>query len=352
MQKINLEFSDKNYSIYIDRGFLNKIPQLIYQSFQYRKVMIITDENVGELYLEAFKAAFSCEVSTYIIEAGEQSKSLSVAEKIFHHLSLENISRKDCIVALGGGVVGDLAGFVASTYLRGIDFVQVPTSLLAQVDSSVGGKVAVNIPLGKNLVGSFYQPKAVYIDCDVLKTLDKRELKSGMAEIIKYACIYDETLLSLLEKYDLDTIHEVLENIIKTCVIIKAEIVRIDEKESGLRMILNYGHTIGHGIEKYFNLKRFNHGESVAIGMMYMAYMDQNKIEYQRILKVLKRYELIEKPKFELDKIMSFIQNDKKSLGSHIQIIRLDAIGKAYIEKVTFTWLKEQIGDLYEKCTD
>lgn len=350
MQKINLDFSDKKYTIHIGKDFLNDIPSMIESSFHYDKVMIITDRTVGGLYLKNFQNAFSCDTSSIIVEAGESSKSLNVAANIYDQLSNNRISRKDCIIALGGGVVGDLAGFIASTYLRGIDFIQIPTTLLAQVDSSVGGKVGINTSMGKNLVGSFYQPKAVYIDYGTLDTLAFREIKSGMAEVIKYACIYDYDFFEKLESYSLNSIKNHYKTIIERCIQIKSYVVKIDEKEAGLRMILNYGHTIGHGIEKYYDLSVYNHGESVGIGMMYMAYIDKENIESKRLLDLLDQYQLLRKPDFEINRMMSYLLNDKKSIANKVNLIRLSKIGKAYIEEVTFEWLKEKVGEIYEVC--
>lgn len=351
MQEINLELSDNNYNIFIGNDYFNEIPHMIEQSFSYQRLYIISDKNVSELYLNNWIEHFNCEIYTYIIEPGENSKSLSVLGDIYSDLAIQNITRKDAIIALGGGVVGDLAGFAAATYLRGIDFIQVPTSLLAQVDSSVGGKVAVNIKEGKNLVGNFYQPKAVYIDVKTLETLNIREIKSGLAEVIKYGCIYDLEFYRFLKQLNIESLKDHYEKIITKCVEIKAEYVRLDEKEASYRMHLNFGHTIGHGIEKYFDFKRFNHGESVAIGMFLMIKMDVylSKLGHDVLddfEELLANFEMEYKVNVNVDEIFKYIVNDKKSTGNSINIIRLKSIGNSYIECVDINWFRDILREL------
>lgn len=264
----------------------------------YDEVLIISDENVyfhqGNEFIKNINAKI---VYEYIVLAGEESKSLEVYEKIINYCKKINLSRKSLIIALGGGVVGDLAGFVASTYMRGIDVVQVPTSLLAQVDSSIGGKTAINLGNIKNIIGSFYQPKLTYINIDSLKTLPYEEFIDGMAEVIKYGVIYDYNILNYLienKDYILNRESDYLYYIVKRCAQIKAEVVERDEKESGLRKILNFGHTFGHGVEK---LLEISHGKAVSIGMS-MAFklaLDENMIDkeyYDKLLNILKMYNL------------------------------------------------------------
>lgn len=349
MQKIKLDLKENSYDVFIDSGYFNDIPTMINDSFSYHKVTIITDDHVSELYLEQIKKEFSklnviC--SEYIIPHGETSKSIEMLTNIYSHLIEHNMTRTDAIIALGGGVVGDLAGFAAATYLRGIDFIQIPTTLLSQVDSSVGGKVAVNLPQGKNLVGNFYHPSAVYIDTEVLNTLEKREFISGMAEVIKYASIKDKSLFDILISHDLDSIYSVIEEIIVKCVQTKADIVMKDEKESYERMLLNYGHTVGHAIEKYYDYQKYNHGEAVGQGMLYMlkaslkaALIDKHT--YDSLVELLGVYGLLFEETYPLDILMTYIKNDKKSVKDKINIVLIKTIGESYIEKVTYDYLEK-----------
>jgi 3-dehydroquinate synthase len=242
---------------------------------------------------------------------------------------------------MGGGVVGDMGGFVASTYLRGIPFIQIPTTLLSQVDSSIGGKVAVNLPEGKNLVGSFYHPNAVFIDTEALDTLDTRVFNDGMSEVIKYGCIKDNELFNKLLNYkDIAELKENLEDIIFNCCYIKKLVVEADEKETGERMLLNFGHTIGHAIEKYFNYKEYTHGEAVAIGMnLISALAEKDGLTEagtnEVIKKILIKYCLpLEVKNLDTNKIIDTIKLDKKNIEKDLNIILLNRIGDSYIHKL------------------
>lgn len=344
MQKISVDLGDKKYEIFIDSNLLEKIPRMIKEKFSHSKYLIVTDENVSELYLNELEQYFiklDMKVIHHVIPAGEMSKSIFELEKIYDALAINNLTRNDAIIAFGGGVVGDLSGFAASTYLRGVDFIQIPTTLLAQVDSSVGGKVAINLKHGKNLAGNFYQPKAVYIDIDILNTLPEREFKSGLAEIIKYACIGDERLFNLLFSYkDNSAFKRDLTKIIKKCLEIKVKYVVEDEKESHLRMHLNFGHTVGHGIEMYFNYIKYNHGEAVSIGMSYilagatkLGLVDP--VVNEKVQNLLKKYNMpISCDINDTHRLMSYIKNDKKSEGDFINIVLLNKIGDSYIYKI------------------
>lgn len=241
--------------------------------------VIVTDENVASVHLDAVRRAFTragCHTLDIVVPAGEKEKNLGRLEWLCERMVGAGIDRAGLVVALGGGVVGDLAGFAAATYMRGIEFVQIPTSLLAQVDSSVGGKVAVNLPSGKNLVGAFHQPRAVFIDPATLRTLPEREFVSGMAEVIKCGVIGDEMLFHFLQE-NVASIRaremSALENVVGRCVRLKADIVEKDEREAGLRMVLNYGHTIGHALEAAARYEALRHGEAVALGMRCAAEM-------------------------------------------------------------------------------
>ena len=268
MEIIKVNLSNRSYHIEIGKEILKEID---FRQFGASKYGIITDSNVKKLYgedLQKFIQNQGLEVELFDFSAGENSKNWEVAGEIGRELVKKGFDRNSMIIALGGGVVGDLAGFVASLYERGIDYVQIPTTLLAQVDSSIGGKTGVNIPEGKNLFGSFYQPKAVFIDVEFLKTLPEEEMRNGLAEIIKYGMIRDSELFKYLEKNYSDRTDEFYLRIIKNSCQIKAKIVEQDEKEKERRKILNYGHTIGHAIESAQGYK-ISHGRAIALGMVY-----------------------------------------------------------------------------------
>lgn len=272
MKTLTIQLNNCSYNIYISQDSFATIGEELKKTFsRNKKVFVITDENVdalyGDLLLEKLvEQDFVTE--KFVIAPGEKSKSLLTLPAIYESLAKFKLTRSDLIIALGGGVVGDLAGFVAATFLRGVPYVQIPTSLLAQIDSSIGGKVAVDLPAGKNLVGSFYHPSAVFIDPNMLKTLPKKYFSDGMGEVIKYGCIKDKKLFEqLVALPTAEKIWQELESIIYNCCDIKRQIVERDEKDTGERMILNFGHTIGHALEQFYDYGRFSHGEAVAIGM-------------------------------------------------------------------------------------
>ena len=276
MKRINVALGERSYPIYIGYNIFSQLPKLL-QGIK-GKGIIVTDHTVKRLWgprIERILRKSGLKMPIFSIKPGEASKSLDTAERIYHFLLKNGIDRKGFIIAIGGGVVGDLAGFVAANYMRGISVVQIPTTLMAQVDSSIGGKTGVNLNEGKNLVGSFWQPKFVFMDIQTLTTLPKRYLRAGIAEVIKYGVIKDKTLFLLLEK-KLATLLEVKkdiwQSIIWRCAKIKADVVSKDECETkGLRVILNYGHTIGHAVESLTKYHRFSHGEAVALGMVAVA---------------------------------------------------------------------------------
>ena len=317
----------------------------------YDEVLIISDENVYNHQLDNFiNSIKSNMVYEYIVPSGEDSKSLSVYEEIIKYCIRINLSRKSLIIALGGGVVGDLAGFIASTYMRGIDVCQIPTSLLAQVDSSVGGKTGINIGNLKNIIGTFYQPKFTYINIDALKTLPHNEFISGMAEVIKYSIIYDYDFLGYIidnSENILNKDNETLHYIGKKCIEIKADIVSKDEKEGGLRKILNFGHTFGHGVEK---ICKISHGEAVSVGMhmafklsLEKGYID--KTYYNQFIKACNKFnlplmfnifldqqEVTEDKKDNINKeILEIMKNDKKNSFGKINLILPIDFGKVEI---------------------
>ena len=281
MRIVQVPLGHRSYAIKVGGGLLSRLGAECARLKLGQRCAIITDANVGKQFAKAALKSLSAsgfQPVLITVPAGEKSKRLAVVEKCYDQLAKHRLERKSFIVALGGGVVGDLAGFVAATYLRGIPFVQVPTTLLAQVDSSVGGKTGVNLQAGKNLVGAFYQPRLVQCDLDTLKTLPKREYVSGLAEVIKYGVIYDAVLFAQLERNLPKLLQRdgpTLRSVIARCCEIKADVVGQDETESGLRAILNFGHTIGHAIENSSGYGKFLHGEAIAIGQVAAAKLSQ-----------------------------------------------------------------------------
>ena len=278
MQQIVVEIPHSQYPIFVAEGLLadtQKLRELLLARIQGRQVAIITNKVVAPLYLDALLEALDgLQVDVMQMDDGEAEKNLQVYQQTMDFLLAARHNRSTCLIALGGGVVGDLCGFVAATFQRGVDFVQIPTTLLAQVDSSVGGKTAVNHPQGKNMIGAFHQPVAVLADTATLGTLPSREYAAGLAEVVKYGVIVDAAFFEFLEQHSDDLLAKdgaVLSQVILRCCAIKAEVVSADERESGRRAILNYGHTFGHGIEKLCGYGQWLHGEAVAIGMVMAA---------------------------------------------------------------------------------
>jgi 3-dehydroquinate synthase len=279
MRTVQVSLAERSYRILVGGGLLSRLGKECARLKLGRRCAVVTDEKVAPLHaaavLESLKGA-GFEPLLVTVPSGETAKSLKVVAQCYDAFAKARLERKSFVVALGGGVVGDLAGFVAATYLRGVAFVQVPTTLLAQVDSSVGGKVGVNLPAGKNLVGAFHQPRLVLCDLDVLKTLPDREFRAGLGEVIKYGIIYDAPFFRRLEK-SLDRIlardPAELSAVVARCCAIKADVVGQDETESGLRAILNYGHTIGHGLEAISSYGKYLHGEAISIGQVAASYL-------------------------------------------------------------------------------
>ena len=261
---------------------------------------------------------------------------------------MPKLTRTDLIIALGGGVIGDLVGFVASTYLRGVKLVQIPTSLLAQVDSSVGGKVAVDLPEGKNLIGTFYHPKMVLIDPDTLKTLPKRFINDGMAEVIKYGCIKDKNLFERLSSYkDFDDLYQDIDEIIYRCVDIKRDVVERDQFDFGDRLLLNFGHTLGHAIEQYYHYEKYSHGEAVAIGMVQLTKIAEEKnLSFKGTSDIIKdiclKYNLPIFSDTKTDDLIEAISLDKKNLNKKLSLVLLKEIGNSYIYQSDLSLIKEK----------
>jgi len=342
--KLYVNLKETNYCINIENGLLDKIAEEIKEVFKGNKIFIITDKTVDKYYGDKVfnnltKAGY--DTKKLALEAGESTKSFKTLPLVYDELVNFKFTRSDLIIALGGGVIGDLAGFIASTYLRGVAFVQCPTTLLAQVDSSVGGKVGIDLEKGKNLVGSFYHPKKVIIDPTVLETLTDRVFSDGMAEVIKYGCIKEKEFFEKLLSYsDKAEVMNNIEYIIYNCCKIKAKVVEKDEKDTGERMLLNFGHTIGHGIEQYYNYSQYTHGEAVAIGMYEMSKLaEKHNITgegtSELIKRILVKYNLPHVMDINIKDLIKSIELDKKNLGKDLNLIILKEIGESFIYKTT-----------------
>lgn len=343
MRQIQVGLGDRAYPIKIKKELLPEVGERLTRNGVANRYVVVADEYVAGLFadrlLRSLKKA-GLEVFLVTFPRGEGSKHLSTIGDLSSKLANLGIDRKDGLIALGGGVTGDITGFLAAIYMRGIPFVQIPTTLLAQVDSSVGGKTGVDIPEGKNLVGSFYQPKAVYIDTMLLKSLPQTELLNGLAEVIKYGVIYDRDFFDFLEKKREDILNvdlEVMAEVVEKCCAIKADVVAADEKEADLRRILNYGHTIGHAVEAASDFS-IAHGQAVAMGMVAAAKLAVGKglfpeEESQRLSKLIKAYGLeVEIPQ-ELDRsnIKAYLKTDKKAVGGRPFFVLPQTIGKVII---------------------
>lgn len=338
--KLTVDLGPNSYPIHIENGILAKTGELVSEVFSGKKIMIVSDDNVFPLYGEIITKALSdsgFECHSFVLPHGEPTKSFQSLPKIYEALLNAKLTRSDLLIALGGGVIGDLAGFAASSYLRGIKFVQIPTSLLAQVDSSVGGKVAVDLPQGKNLVGAFYHPKAVIIDPDVLNTLPDHFISDGMGEVIKYGCIKDKELFELLCKHtSFEDLKPELTQIIARCVDIKRVVVEADQFDLGERILLNFGHTLAHTIEQHFNYERESHGEAVGIGMYQITKIAEEKGLTafgcaEQIKKALEIYKLPDNSNLPVDVLTDAISLDKKNLNNHLNVVLLHDIGDSYV---------------------
>ena len=354
MQVIHVDLGAHAYDIEIEAGLLPQIGAKVAKLLpKAKKAAIISDTNVAPLYaakLEASLAAVGLGVVKVIIEAGEQSKNMTVLSSVLEQLAQGGLTRSDVVLTLGGGVVGDLGGFAAASYMRGVAFVQVPTSLLAQIDSSVGGKVAVDLAAGKNLAGAFYQPKAVFIDTDLLATLSTRFLHDGLAEAIKYGCLKDAALFDKIAGFANDAAPLAnIDDIVAICCAIKARIVEQDEFDTGLRMLLNFGHTLGHAVEQHFGYSGFTHGEGVAIGMYQLTKRTEElgltpTGSAERIKVVLQKYNLPIDAGVAKSELLDTMARDKKKNGNSITIIILRAIGEGDLLKLNWQQVPEYLG--------
>lgn len=337
--------TDKPYEVRIENGILDRTGAALKTLFKSgSRAMIVSDTNVFPLYGERLEKSLSqagFKVSSFVFEAGEAQKQLSTVMKIYEALSENGFTRSDFIVTLGGGIAGDMGGFAAATFLRGIDFVQVPTSLLAQVDASVGGKTGVDLPFGKNLVGAFHQPRMVITDPQTLSTLPDAFFSDGMGEVIKYGCIMDEELFGKLERGE---VIDALEETICRCVNCKKQLVEEDTNDKGRRMILNFGHTFGHALEKLTGFSSLSHGLAVGIGMVMAAQVGESfgiteAGTADRIRAVLKNYEMPTDTQFDFAEIIEATSLDKKSFGKTLNLILIEKIGKSVIYPVDRSYL-------------
>lgn len=353
MQASNQIFPDKKvpiYTIYIERDYNRLLEILEKMEVSNHKIMILSDSNVSKFHLSdvmSIVKTYTNNAYSYIIEAGEEQKHLDTVADIYEQLILKQFDRSDFLIALGGGVIGDITGYVAATYLRGIRFIQMPTSLLAMVDSSIGGKTGVDFRSYKNMVGAFHQPQAVYINLSVLTTLPNREFNSGFGEIIKHGLIKNKDYFIELQENVTQILNRdsnLLEEIIYQSCLVKQNVVENDPTEKGERALLNFGHTIGHAVEKYMNFSLL-HGECVAIGMVAAAYMSYRRAAisreaFEKILTLIKAYQLptaitLDETSEEImiSDALSIVKHDKKMISGQIRFVLLKEVGNAYIDK-------------------
>ncbi len=342
MNRVTCETVKKTntYDITIGQNLLKNADTYINRFIKGKKVAIITDSNVAPLYADTLKEALSSyEVFSFVFSAGEESKNFSTITAIYDFLCENEFTREDTLIALGGGVTGDMCGFAAATYLRGVSFIQIPTTLLSDVDSSVGGKTGYDLPYGKNLVGAFYQPKAVLIDTNLLATLKKETFSDGMAEVIKTALLSDRDMFDLIYEKQLD-----LTEMITRCVHFKSTIVQADELDKGIRGILNLGHTFGHAIEKLGGYSTYSHGQGVAIGTVIACRIGEllglTKKGLAELAKnAFEAYGLPTTPPYSAQEILGALKNDKKANSSGIKLVLLSDIGAAFLHQIDFDTL-------------
>lgn len=314
---INVKTASGSYYITLKRNAINEVGNILDVK---GKALIVTDSGVPEEYSKIVASQIKNSV-IYTFPQGEQSKNFETYSALLKTLAENNFDRNDCVIAVGGGVTGDMAGFTAATYMRGIKFYNIPTTLLSQVDSSIGGKTAIDFLGYKNLVGAFYQPNAVIIDPDVLKTLPKRHFNNGLCESIKMAATSDSGLFKLLEENNAE---DIIDTVIEKSLLIKKQVVEEDEKETGLRKVLNFGHTIGHAIETVTGLEELYHGECVALGMMFMA----NGEAKEKIKNLLTKNNLPTETDFNVEAVYEALHHDKKSAGSGVNVVTVKNIGE------------------------
>lgn len=330
MDKIHIPIKNNEYDVFVSEGLLQNIESHI---DIHKEFVVITDENVDSLYIDIFKSKIR-NLKVYVVTPGETSKSMETAYSLINSMIEDKVTRGATLISLGGGVVGDLGGFVASIFMRGINFIQIPTTLLSQIDSSVGGKVGINSKTMKNSIGSFFQPSKVLIDPSVLKTLSLKEFNNGISEMIKYGMIASKSLIKALQNGI--TVSTVKPHII-TCINIKKTIVVEDTFDTGIRQILNYGHTIGHAIEQHSNYSLL-HGEAVAIGM---AMISKDTEHYNMLISLLQQYNLPVSYNYDIEDVYNYIQTDKKVTGETLNIILLESVGNALIKPISINEIRK-----------
>jgi len=343
LQTISVALQKRSYPIWIENGLLTKLPELLKPMNQGQKWVVFSQSEIFNLYgnklIDDLNSS-GFQVEKVILLDGERAKSLSTLEDVYSQLIELGCHRSSTFIALGGGVVGDAAGYIAATFMRGVDYIQIPTTLLAMVDSSIGGKTGVNLPAGKNLVGAIWQPKAVVIDPDLLSSLPKREVTSSMGEVIKYGAILDRDLFDLISSNLEDLLKlanpELLTKVIGRCAKLKADVVAEDEREGGKRRILNFGHTIGHALETNFGFDTLRHGEAIAYGMLAAGKLSiedgrMKNEDFELLEEIIGKLPLPILPEFDPNDILQIMQRDKKMRGRKIHFVLLEELGKAVI---------------------
>ncbi len=348
LNKVKVKGVSRPYEVLIGNKMLDRLPELMECLVKAKKVVIITDDNVDKFYGERILKSFEdsrYEALKFVFCHGEENKSIKTVEEILEFMAQNSVTRSDCIIALGGGITGDISGFCAASYLRGIDFIQVPTTFLAAIDSSVGGKTGVNLKAGKNLAGAFYQPRLVICDTDTFDTLPAENFKEGVCEAIKYGVICDK---NLFEKF-MGDISQELSEIITRCVTIKSEIVSRDEFDTGERQLLNFGHTIGHAIEKCTNFS-ISHGIAVGIGMAMIAKASEvlgysKEPCFDKIKAALKKNGIPYKCNCTPDELIAVMGKDKKRMGDSITFVIPEKIGKCVLMKTQISHVRDVVNN-------
>ncbi len=346
MSKITVKGKD-GYNIYIEKGLISKTGEYVRKITQAKKAFLISDSNVMPLYGKTVSDSLKdsgFEVSAFCFDAGEKSKTLDTVTHMINAMCESGIARNSIVIALGGGVVGDMTGFASAIYLRGIDLVQIPTTLLSQVDSSVGGKTGCDLSFGKNLVGAFHNPKLVLIDSNTLKTLPQKYMNDGLGEVIKYGAIKSASLFKKLE--DCESFEDIAEETISQCVDIKRKVVEKDFTEKGERMLLNFGHTVGHAIEKYENFQGMSHGEAVGVGMCEITKASEaagytEKGSAKRIENILEKFNLPTKAQVSANMLTDSMLFDKKRRDDFLNLVFIKKIGSSFVMPMENKKLKE-----------
>lgn len=354
MEQVAVKARHHEYPILIEKGLFGRLHEYL-RDYTGKRAMIVTDDQVAPYYLEMVKRQFQKSgivCGETIVPHGEASKNSQMLHRLYDAFFEMKLTRSDLIVALGGGVIGDLTGYAAATFLRGLPFLQIPTTLLAQVDSSVGGKVAINVPQGKNLIGTFYQPNMVLVDLDVLQTLEYRQKLAGLAEVFKYGCIADAGLLQTLQEHAAN-LDDGMECVVADCCRLKAYYVENDTYDQGIRMELNFGHTLAHAIEKICGYGTYLHGEAVAIGMPAATYWGEILgVTPKGLAEEIRQQEQelgmpTQCPDIQLDEAIEVMAGDKKSDGQDIQVVLLQEKGKATIQRIRKSELKKIVEEAW-----